>query len=278
LASTNLTTRLVTSGIVAPLILVDLLFAPALGWYAVVLAACGVAAQELFAMTHPGDRIAQAVGVATTLLVSAGIYFFPGDARVLLSLLCGVTITGLLVPLWRLGDLSTAALRIAAGIAGPFYIGGLLTTLGLLRRDALEGGGLYVVFVLLIAWWGDTGGYFAGRYFGRTKLYEAVSPKKTREGFYGALGGSLIGALLAHFWFLPQVPLTAAVLLALFGGALGQFGDLAESLLKRSTGIKDSGWSVPGHGGMLDRIDAVLIASPIVYLYGLWSGLVRLPT
>jgi phosphatidate cytidylyltransferase len=128
----------------------------------------------------------------------------------------------------------------------------------------------YVLFTLMLSWLADTGGYFAGRFFGKTKLYEAVSPKKTREGFAGSVAGAVTGSLLAHYWYLPSLPLVHGLLLALVGGTLGQMGDLAESLLKRSTGIKDSGWIVPGHGGILDRIDALLIASPVVYLYTAW--------
>ncbi len=130
----------------------------------------------------------------------------------------------------------------------------------------------YVVMTLTFAWFGDTGGYFAGRFLGKTKLYEAVSPKKTREGFFGSLGGSVLGAVVAHFWYLPSIPLEHAVPLAIVAGSLGQMGDLVESLLKRSTGIKDSGWIVPGHGGILDRIDALLIVAPLVYLYTAFRG------
>jgi phosphatidate cytidylyltransferase len=158
-----------------------------------------------------------------------------------------------------------------ASAAGPLYIGGLLTTIALLRRDEADVGPHYVLMTLMFAWLGDTGGYFFGRFLGKRKLYEAISPKKTRAGFVGSLVGSAVGALLAHFWYLPSIPLLDALLLAVVGGALGQLGDLVESLLKRSTGIKDSGWIVPGHGGILDRIDALLVVSPIVYLYTLWA-------
>ena len=122
------------------------------------------------------------------------------------------------------------------------------------------------------AWLADTGGYFVGRFFGKTKLYEAVSPKKTREGFFGSLLGACVGAVLASLWYLPAIPLAHSLPLAVVAGGLGQLGDLVESLIKRSTGIKDSGWIVPGHGGILDRIDALLVASPLVYLYTLWFG------
>ena len=125
---------------------------------------------------------------------------------------------------------------------------------------------------LMFAWLADTGGYFFGRFLGKRKLYEAVSPKKTRAGFVGALVGAEVGALAGHFGYLRSIPLLHALALGLICGAFGQFGDLVESLLKRSTGIKDSGSIVPGHGGMLDRIDALIVVSPIVYLYVLWVG------
>jgi phosphatidate cytidylyltransferase len=122
----------------------------------------------------------------------------------------------------------------------------------------------------MFAWWGDTGGYFAGRYLGKHKLYEAVSPKKTIEGSVGGLAGSVLGALCAHFWYLPSISLAHAIPLSLVAGAFGQAGDLGESLIKRSTGVKDSGQIVPGHGGILDRVDALLLTSAVVFLYTLW--------
>ena len=272
MAKSNLAVRLLTVAVVAPILLGTLFFGSHLGWYAIIFGASLVGASELFAMTHPADRVAQGVGVVSTGATSLALYFGTGDARILLTLIAAVTIVGALVPLWRLGRIEDAAIRILAGIAGPLYVGGLVTMLALLRRDQGSIGPPYVLFTLMVAWLGDTGGYFAGRFLGKTKLYEAVSPKKTREGFAGSIVGSICGALLAHFWYLPSLPLGNGVVLAAFAGTLGQLGDLVESLLKRSTGIKDSGWIVPGHGGILDRIDALLVVSPIVYLYTVWFG------
>jgi phosphatidate cytidylyltransferase len=269
-AKSNLAVRLITVAVVAPLLLCTLFLGPAWAWYAVVLVATLIGASELFAMTHPADRVAQGIGVASTGAMSAGVYFCSSDARALLTVVVLVTLVGLLVPLWRLGRIEDAALRILSGVAGPLYVGLLLATIALVRREQGDDGPEYVLLILMLAWLGDTGGYFFGRYLGRTKLYPAVSPKKTREGFAGSLVGSVCGSLLAHFWYLPSLPLGRGIALALVAGALGQFGDLVESLLKRSTGIKDSGWIVPGHGGILDRIDALLVVSPIVYLYTIW--------
>jgi len=272
LAASNLKIRLLTAAVVVPPLLFLLFRGPAWGFFWLVFVAAGVAADELYRMTHPADPVARAVAVLTTLGFSAALYFGGHDARVLVSLMFVVPVIGLMVPLWRLGEIHTSALRTLAGVAGPFYIGGLLTALALVRHDAGSLGPHYVFLSLTFAWLADTGGYFFGRFLGKRKLYEAVSPKKTRAGFVGALVGAAAGALLAHFVYLPSLPLEHALPLSLVAGALGQMGDLVESLLKRSTGIKDSGSIVPGHGGMLDRIDALIIVSPIVYLYILWAG------
>jgi phosphatidate cytidylyltransferase len=171
--------------------------------------------------------------------------------------------------------MQTAALRTLAGVTAPFYLGSLLAMLALLRRDGGDNGGKLVFMSLTFSWLADTGGYFFGRFLGKTKLYEAVSPKKTRAGFVGALVGAGVGAALASLWYLRALPLAHALPLGLFAGAVGQLGDLVESLLKRSTGIKDSGDIVPGHGGMLDRIDALIVVTPIVYVYASYSGLLH---
>jgi phosphatidate cytidylyltransferase len=248
LAASNLKVRLLTAAVVVPPLMWLLFRGPAWGFFLLVLAAAAIASDELFRMTHPGDPVARAVGIVTTLGTSTSLYLWGSDPRALLTLLFVVPLLGLLVPLWRLGEIPTAALRTFAGVTGPLYIGGLLTALALLRRDAGSVGPHYVFMCLTFAWLADTGGYFFGRFLGKRKLYEAVSPKKTRAGFVGALLGAEVGGLLGHIFY------------------------LVESLLKRSTGIKDSGSIVPGHGGMLDRIDALIIVAPVVYLYVLWVG------
>ncbi|HYQ17924.1 MAG TPA: phosphatidate cytidylyltransferase [Polyangiaceae bacterium] len=271
----NLAIRLLTAAVVVPPLLGLLFKGPAWGFFALVLVAAAVASDELFRMTHPDDRVARTIGVVTTLGACAATYLCSSDPRALLTMVASVTLIGLLTPLWRLGDMQTAALRTLAGVAGPFYIGSLLAMLALLRRDGHEHGGQLVFMSLTFSWLADTGGYFFGRFLGKTKLYEAVSPKKTRAGFVGALVGASVGAMLASLWYLPALPFAHALPLGLFAGAIGQLGDLVESLLKRSTGIKDSGGIVPGHGGMLDRIDALIVVSPIVYLFASYTGLLR---
>jgi phosphatidate cytidylyltransferase len=173
-------------------------------------------------------------------------------------------VSGLFAPT----PLERASARTGWLIAGPVYIGVLFTTIALLHQ--LPMGGSWVLLTMTLAWLGDTGGYFAGRFLGKHKLSPTISPKKTVEGSFGSLAGSLVGALLAHFWYLPELPLLDAVVLALVAGAFGQMGDLCVSLLKRSTGVKDSGAILPGHGGLLDRVDALLFTVPITWMYATW--------
>jgi phosphatidate cytidylyltransferase len=145
-----------------------------------------------------------------------------------------------------------------------------MSCLALLKRDGGSDGPSFVLLSLMLAWMSDTGGYFAGRFLGRHKLYEAVSPKKTVEGALGGLAGSVGGALLGSFLYLRSLPVPHAIALGLLGGALGQLGDLGESLVKRSVGVKDSGGVVPGHGGILDRVDALLVTATLCFLYVLF--------
>ncbi len=218
-------------------------------------------------MTVPGDRVTQAFGILSSLAVAITIYFATGNARALLTLAILAPLIELLMPLFRVKDIASSGLHLMTLVAAPWYIGGLLTTTSLLRRDFGAG---WVLLVLSIAWLADTGGYFVGRRFGRTKLYPAVSPNKTWAGLYGALIGSTTAGVVASLTYLPQLPLLHGLLLGLLGGAIGQLGDLVESLLKRSMGAKDSGCIIPGHGGILDRIDAVLFVAPMTYLYAVW--------
>jgi phosphatidate cytidylyltransferase len=270
-ANSNLAVRFATAGVGAPAILALLYFGPPWGFYLLVLPATLIGAWELFAMTHPRDRLSQALGVLVTAAASLATFFAEGDARVLVTLLVAVPLAGPLLTLARLGEMQTAALRACAMSMGPLFVGVPLTLLAVMRRDIGGAAGAgYVVMAIMFAWFGDTGGYFAGRFLGKRKLYEAVSPKKTVAGAFGGLGGSVLGAVLAHFWFLPSLPLAHGVVLALVAGAAGQAGDLGESVLKRSTGVKDSGAIVPGHGGILDRVDALLVTSAVTYLYTLW--------
>lgn len=130
--------------------------------------------------------------------------------------------------------------------------------------------GLYYVFLIFIcAWADDTGAYFIGKLFGKHKLAPEISPKKTVEGSVGgvvfAILGCMVLGLVAQFGFRMQVNYIALAIVGLIGSCLGQLGDLAASLMKRECGVKDFGHIMPGHGGLLDRFDSVILIAPFVY-------------
>ncbi len=265
-ANANLAIRIATALVMVPALLVMLYWLPPICFYAFLCLATVVGALEFFRMTHPGDAVSQGAGAAASAAVSLTIYFYADEPRALLAAFLLLPAFAMVVTLWRLGAIESAALRLVALAFGPGYIGSMTLLARLLRERGAEGPG-FVVMTLMIAWFADTAGYFAGRFLGRRKLYERVSPKKTIEGALGGLVGSSIGVLFAKFVYLPGIRLEQVLPLAIVASAFGQLGDLGESLVKRSTGVKDSGGIVPGHGGVLDRIDALLVVAPIVYLY-----------
>jgi phosphatidate cytidylyltransferase len=128
-----------------------------------------------------------------------------------------------------------------------------------------------VLLAFAVTWGNDTFAYFSGLAFGKHKLYERISPKKSWEGAVGGVAGALVGAFLVRSFALPQLGVAAALAVALGGSVLGPLGDLSESMAKRAAGVKDSGRSIPGHGGVLDRIDALLFVAPWVYACALYA-------
>jgi phosphatidate cytidylyltransferase len=263
----NLRVRLLTVALLGPLLLLLLFFGPIWGWTVMLVLASAQGSFELGRMTHPSDSLSPRLFAVLGAVGSLSTVLTHYEPRALLTGILLVLLMAALAPLVRLGNISSAALRIYSGMAVPLYVGVLLGTLGLLRADH---GPAFVFLTLTLAWMGDTGGYTFGRLFGRVKLYPEVSPKKTREGLLGSVVFSAGSALLAHFTYLPALGLGAAIALGVSGALLGQAGDLVESLLKRALGAKDSGNVLPGHGGLLDRIDALLVVSPLVYMYALW--------
>jgi phosphatidate cytidylyltransferase len=269
----NLAMRLATAFVGVPVILGLLYAAPPWAFYLLVLSVSLVGAHELFAMTHPHDRLAQSAGVLLSAAASVTVYCRADDPNALFGVLVVVPLSGLLFTLARVGAIETAALRAFALGVGPLLVVVPLALLAVMRRASSRSGAGAVLLALGLAWFADTGAYFAGRFLGRHRLYEAVSPNKTVEGAIGGLVASVVWALLGTFGYLRGVlPLWHAVALGVVGGALGQAGDLGESLLKRSTGVKDSGTIVPGHGGILDRVDALLMTAAVVFFYSRWAG------
>lgn len=153
-------------------------------------------------------------------------------------------------------------------VAGPLLLGGAWVGLVAVHRAAPGGAGL-ALFLLVLTWAVDSAAYFAGRRFGRHKLAPAISPGKTVEGAVGGLVAAGIIALTYAVAWATELESGAFLVLVLLVAAVSVTGDLFESLIKRRHGVKDSGGLLPGHGGVLDRIDSLIAAAPLFYI-GLW--------
>lgn len=283
----NTLARLGTAAVGIPILLWALYMAPWWVFPVFCLLAILRAAHELLRMMMSGmpvlygwglfASVALATSCLAALLVGTNL---PEHAALLSSLgatplrssllLVGafmlVTAGSVLLPLLHPEPNDRAGLRLAWLVAGPMYVGVLLAAVpGLF----LVADGTWVVLAMAIAWGSDTGAYFAGRFFGKRKLAPAISPAKTVEGAIGGLLASIFFAVIGSLFFLPSLPLAHAVPLAIVANVLGQSGDLVESLIKRSTGVKDSGAILPGHGGLLDRIDALMFTAVTCLLYRL---------
>jgi phosphatidate cytidylyltransferase len=182
-------------------------------------------------------------------------------------LAAGAVVALLAAAMLQRGPLDQAPRSAALGALAWAYAGLLPAAVVALRVGS---GWEWVVLLFVVTWANDTLAYFTGRFLGKRPLAPRISPKKTWEGFWGGAAGSVGGALAVKFLFLPGLSVPAAVAVGAGAAVLGPLGDLSESMLKRAAGVKDSGKIIPGHGGLLDRIDAVLFVAPWVVACALW--------
>ena len=247
-----------------------LLVLPVLWWggmhgvQLLVLATSIVCLVEYSGMAFPDDRPA-----ALVLLLAGWLLLHVALHHPSVPSLIGaggvLTMGAMAVATLRIGpDIAAAADRAARGLLGIGWIG-LLSFLPLIRHG--PDGLAWVFAVLVVSWLGDTGAYFAGRAFGRHPLYSKVSPKKTWEGALGGITLATVGLFVVSELGLPALSALDVLILGPVLCIVGIVGDLAESMLKRSFGVKDTGWIMPGHGGLLDRIDSVLFVAPATWLW-----------
>jgi phosphatidate cytidylyltransferase len=257
-----LRTRLATALVALPLLAAALLH-PAV-FAGVVVAAAATAAYEFFQMALPVHGTARRVGVALAMLVAMGVAAqrseFWGPA------LAGAVVVGLLFCLFDAEGMAPAVGRAGFLVLGVVYAGFLLPHFVPLRTLP-ETGIRWALFVIVVGMASDTGAYFTGRLVGRRPLVPRVSPKKTVEGALGGLGASLAFAVLARQVFFGQLGWIEVAGLGIVISVLGQLGDLTESMFKRAFGAKDSGWIIPGHGGILDRVDSLVFPAVFTYYY-----------
>jgi phosphatidate cytidylyltransferase len=265
--------RVLTAGILIPIVLVLVFLGPSWHWV-FSLAVAGVAALagwEYMGLAELGGVKPPRIAVVVALLALFAVNFEWPDRT---AAFFGVMSLGLLVYCTFFRPVVEVMSDAAASIFCLLYAGFTLIAVASLHEE--PNGPSLVVFLLFVVWAGDISALYVGRAFGRHKLAPTVSPGKTWEGALGSVAGSLLatGVLLALANLLEQW--NSAMLffpddiwywlgLAVMVNVAGQVGDLAESALKRSAGVKDSGSLLPGHGGMLDRIDGLLLAAPVLW-------------
>lgn len=256
-----LRTRLATAAVAIPALWLIVYWLPSALFAGFIAAVAAVGLYEYFGMALPGRRLDRAAGWALGMWVAAGV--LSGRAEVWGAGLALTVVAGFVLALAQDGDLPAAVDRLGLTLLGVVYVGFLVAHVSLLR-DQPEGW-RWVLFTVFTAMGSDSGGYFTGRAWGRHRLAPAVSPSKTVEGAAGAVAGAMAVGASCRAVFFPILTPLEALGLAVAVSLLAQLGDLGESLLKRAFGAKDSGWIIPGHGGILDRLDSLVF--PIVFTY-----------
>jgi phosphatidate cytidylyltransferase len=253
-------TRVLSGAVLIAIAVAVVWFAPAWLFFGAgfVIAVLGVIELVALARASRLDVSMSVAGFATAAVVGSSVVAGSLEIGLMTALVAaGASSLGT----WRGG--AEALASVSATLFPALYIGLPIAALVGIRTM----GGPRVLFLLMLTVIvSDTSQYYTGRLFGRRPLAPAVSPKKTVEG---AVGGLVFGTALfavVGMWWLPALPILFRVLLGLTLVALGIAGDLFESMLKRSAGVKDSSALIPGHGGILDRIDALLFAAPVYYI------------
>ncbi len=234
-------------------------------WKSVVLLVSLIGAFELFSMIenkHPEFKDIKFISIPLLFLSMLVYLFYPSYSSMLPS---SIFLVLAFYFMFNFKNIDTVIMRIAYSFLSIAYM--LFTLVYLANLISLKDG-RYLIFLLVVITWGnDTFAYTFGRLFGKRKLYKSLSPNKSIEG---AIGGFLSGIGLAigfKFLFLKDFNLVHIIIIAIILGPVGQAGDLIESMFKRAFKVKDSGNIIPGHGGILDRLDAVIINAPVLYFY-----------
>lgn len=255
--------RIYTILVLVPILYAVIRYLPPLAFSAVVVLGGALALFEFYRLCF-GDRShSQLIGIGligfTALILGA---HWPD---IIVPTLMATLVCTISVPLLGRSPLEQSLRDGAMTLFGVLYLGLTLSTLSMTRL--LPQGEWLIFFLLLVTWASDTGAYYAGTLFGRHRLAPTISPKKTVEGLVGGLISAIIVAYAARWWFFPDFSVLDCLFMGILLTLTGLWGDLTESAMKRSVGLKDSGGILPGHGGMLDRLDSLLFTAPCFYYY-----------
>ena len=245
-----------------PPILFLIAVGPSVVLHLMVLLATFLGLREYYTLALPHSRGSErAMGIGLGLIFS--LILSSGGIKEISPFLVIVLLVLAVFFMAASQDLSLTISKMGIALFGILFIGFLLAYVSLIRN--MPNGRLWVLFLILTVWAGDVFALLSGSFLGRHRLYPKISPNKTFEGLAGGIVGSILVALAFSWFFIPNLKMGVCVLLAIGLAVLGQLGDFAESMLKRSAQVKDSGTLFPGHGGMLDRLDSFLFSAPFLH-------------
>ncbi|MBU1168138.1 MAG: phosphatidate cytidylyltransferase [Proteobacteria bacterium] len=262
----------ILSGIVAIPCLYLIIAKGGLFWFAVLISVAAlIALSEYYfiVLNKQNESVFGPVSLIGYLVCEAIIfsaYRYPDRFEYILGLLVLNYILAGMITLIRYTAGSNVLDVMSKQVQGSIYVPLFISSLVFIRSDS-DNGVAWIFYVLVLVAFCDTGAFYAGTFFGKHKLCPKVSPGKTVEGFMGGLALALAGGLGIKYYFFPELPLIMTVVFLLTVSVIGPVGDLFESALKRNGGVKDSGSIIPGHGGILDRIDALLFVAPVAYVF-----------
>lgn len=257
--------RLIVAAVLVPFFYFYIMYLPAEYLLLLLILVSSVALTEFYDMLRlrPALKYAGVASGAAMLAVFFGAKYFFIETL----LLCAMAIMGLRLFMKR--DPASSLSEVAAVVLGLVYIPGLLT----FQLSLAKAGPVWIVLLYVSVWVSDSSAYYVGKVLGKRRLYPEVSPNKTVAGAAGSVIGGGAGALLVRSMLMRQVSPFHAIILGFSIGIASIIGDLVESMFKRDAGIKDSGTILPGHGGVLDKLDSVTFAGPVFYLLCTGLGL-----
>lgn len=260
-----LSKRIVSGLLFLPIFYLVTWVLPPLYFSALVVVAVIIGQYEFYRMARSiGNNPHQVLGTILGVLIVVDAYQPLGAAAGVFSIAACLLLI-MTARLFSRRPVEGAVGDIGSTFMGIFYVA-MLFAYQIVIRTGVDGK-QWLVFLYFVIWASDIGAYAVGIPFGKHRLYEKVSPKKSVEGLMGALIAASAMALFCRWWFMPPVSVVEAIGVALLLAGAGVIGDLVESLLKRAAGVKDSGSIIPGHGGILDRMDSMLFAAPVLYYY-----------
>ena len=261
--------RFLTALVAIPIVIVIIFYAKAVGVFFIIFFVIALALYEYFSFLYP-ERINVQIIVHIILGLLFPLAFFFGYPELVVQTTAIVFLAATAFSLFRVTDSKKKAENLFIRMFGIFYIAFLLSFLIVIGQIP-EDGWRWAIMTIAINFGSDVGGYFAGRLFGKHKLYEAISPKKTVEGTIGSLLFCVLVVFVFNEYFLDFKGVSLNIwdifVLGICGSTLAVIGDMSESLIKRGFKVKDASGLLPGHGGFLDRIDSFVFSIPFIYYY-----------